>query len=53
MQKKYNRFKQVKSIKKEKKKKGERKIEKKIRKASEMQKPSIHAEAYNNTKKCD
>ena len=52
MQKKYNRFKKVKGIKKRKKKKEKEKWKKKEN-SSELQKPNVHTEVYNNTKKCD
>ena len=50
MQKKYNRFKKLK-LKKEKKKK--QKKQKKKRNSTELQKPNVEAEVYNNNKKCD
>ena len=55
MQKKYNRFLKVKSIKKRggKKKNGRKKKGKKKENSTELQKPNIEAEVYNNNKKCD
>ena len=50
MQKKYNRFKKLK-LKKEKKKK--QKKQKKKRNSTDMQKPNVEAEVYNNNRKCD
>ena len=49
MQKKYNRFKKNKIIKKRKKMEEERKKEN----STELQKPNIEAEVYNNNKKYD
>ena len=55
MQKKYNRFKKlkVKIIKKRKEKKAEERIWEKRKKenSSELQKPNVEAEVYNNNKK--
>ena len=45
MSKKYNRFKKIK-IKKRKK-------EEKEENSTELQKPNVEAEVYNNNKKCD
>ena len=56
MQKKYNRFKKlrIKVIKKRKGKKMEEERKKKKKKNStELQKPNVEAEVYNNNKKCD
>ena len=47
MQKKYNRFKKIKIIKKRKEKKGEKKEN------TELQKPTIEAEVFNKNKKSD
>ena len=51
MQKKCNRFLKIKITKKrrEKKKEDERKKEN----STELQKPNVEAEVYNNNKKCD
>ena len=51
MQKKYNRFKKlkVKIINKEKRKKNGRRK----KNSTELQKPNIDAEVYNNNKNCD
>ena len=51
MQKKYNRFKKLKIIKKRKEKK--RKKKEKKENSTELQKPSVEAEVYDNNKKCD
>ena len=54
MQKKYNKFLKVKSMKKrEEKKMEERKKEKKKENSTELQKPKVEAEVYNDNKKCD
>ena len=52
MYKKYNRLKKLKLWKIEKKTKEGRKKEKKKENSTELQKPNIEAEVYNN-KKCD
>ena len=49
MQKKYSRFKKIKIIKKEEKKNGEERK----KENTELQKPNVEAEVYNNNKKCD
>ena len=51
MQKKYNRVLKIKITRKrrEKKKEDERKKEN----STELQKPNVEAEVYNNNKKCD
>ena len=49
MQKKYNRFKKIKIIKKRKKMEEERKKEN----STELQKPNIEAEVDSNIKVCD
>ena len=46
MQKKYNRFKKI-------KKEEKRKQEKKKENSTELQKPNVEAEVYNNSKKCN
>ena len=55
MQKKYNRFKKIK-VKKEKRKRkkhGRRKKRgEKKENSTELQKPNVEAEVYNNNKKC-
>ena len=53
MQKKYNRFKnfKIKIIKKRKRK--EKEEDRKRENSTELQKPNIEAEVYNNNKKCD
>ena len=51
MYKKYSRFKKIKIIKKWKKKKTEE--ERKKENYTELQKPNVEAEVYNNIKKCD
>ena len=60
MQKKYNRFKKLenkitKRKKEQKVKKGRRKKikGKKQENSTELQKPNVNAEVYNNNKKCD
>ena len=52
MQKKYNRFKEIKNYKKEKRKK-KKKGGKKKENSTELQKPNVEAEVYNNNEKCD
>ena len=47
MQKKYNRLKKIKKEKKEEKRKQEK------QENTELQKPNVEAEVYNNNKKCD
>ena len=53
--KKYNRFKKIKIIKKrkEEKKMGRRKKKEKKENPTELKKPNVEAEVYNNSKKCD
>ena len=51
MQKKYNRFLKIKIIKKRKRK--EKEEDRKRENSTELQKPNIEAEVYNNNKKCD
>ena len=57
MQKKYNRSKKIKSKNYKKEKKMEEKVKKKKKKkkenSTELQKPNVEAEVYNNNKKCD
>ena len=54
MQKKYNRFKEIKNYnyKKEKRKKKEKERKKKEN-CTELQKPNVEAEVYDNNKNCD
>ena len=52
MQKKYNRFLKVKSIKKRGEKKWKKEKREKKENSTEMQKPNIEAEVHNNKKKC-
>ena len=53
MQKKYNRFKKNKIIKKRKEKPGRKKKRKGKENSRELQKSNVDAEVYNNNKKCD
>ena len=51
MQKNYSRLKKIKIIKKRKRK--EKEEDRKRENSTELQKPNIEAEVYNNNKKCD
>ena len=46
MQKKYNRLKKI-------KKEEKRKQEKRMENSTELQRPNVEAEVYNNNRKCD
>ena len=50
MQKKYNRFLKIKIIKKRKEKKWKKEKRKKLENSTELQKPNIEVEVYNNNK---
>ena len=52
MQKKYNRFKNSK-LKLQKKRMKKIKEERKKENSTELQRPNVEAEIYNNNKKCD
>ena len=53
MQKKYYRFKKLEIEKKRKEEKKDEKRKEKKENSTELQKPNVEAEFYNNNKKCD